>query len=504
MSTLALGTLFVPQSPDEIRQDFLDDLVLEARKSEVVDPAVQPGTDNYVFATAVANVAWLQYGNIAQSADAVTPLNATGQNLTEWREALGLPVVEASPATGRIVVEISGTASIPADTQFFLPNGLRGKTTTTALGITTGAELDVITIDTGTKTNTPGGTTVRFVNPPLNVATNATVSKASPLRGALDFETEARTRDRIQNRLTNLPSGGNWGHLREIALNALAQVQDCFVYPALGGPASVKIVPVRGFDLDASEFTRVLGDSALRIVRDAIQAEIGGQNAIVVQAAADQAVSFALKIKIPDSTSNGGNGSGWTDQTPWPALVGGDSGDIRISAVPANNQITLDAATTVSPVAGQTHIAWWSSNDRKFRVYLVTAVTGATTAWALTLDRPLVDSTGAAAAVGQMVCPASTNIEAYGTAWIKSMSELGPGENTADSNRLPRAKRHPFVADERPSDVTILMLTQLIDAFAEISDAQYAYSPTTTPTVPASVATAPNILIPSHFAVYPL
>src|SRR4051794_13328180 len=99
MSVLEVGRLFVPESADVVRDYFLADLRLEALKaSGGVEPAVQPGTDDYRFATAVANAAMLQYSNISISRDALTPLFATGEDLENWRKALGLPEVQPSPS----------------------------------------------------------------------------------------------------------------------------------------------------------------------------------------------------------------------------------------------------------------------------------------------------------------------------------------------------------------------------------------------------------------------
>jgi hypothetical protein len=80
--------------------------------------------------------------------------------------------------------------------------------------------------------------------------------------------------------------------------------------------------------------------------------------------------------------------------------------------------------------------------------------------------------------------------------------ELGPGEVTADPNRLPRAKRHPYTTDEDPAGLTNAVLMQMVRKHAEIIDLEFGHAPTTTPTVPASVDDPPNILVPRHFAIY--
>jgi hypothetical protein len=135
---------------------------------------------------------------------------------------------------------------------------------------------------------------------------------------------------------------------------------------------------------------------------------------------------------------------------------------------------------------------------------LIVTVTGGTGAWILTPDVPFIDSTGAIPQVGDFVSPSARNMDAYGDKWLDLLEALGPAENTADANRTPRAKRHPFVADGIKSDIGTVMYCELLDAFPEITDISQAYASATTPTVPASVATGPSVFIPRHFALYEL
>jgi uncharacterized phage protein gp47/JayE len=501
--TLAIGEVYVPESAAEVRTDILNDVRLEAAKHGV-DLAYQPGTDTYIWATAVANAAMLQYANLAGVRDNITPLYATGADLENWRIALGLIEVKASQATGKIKPDITGTASISEGTQFTLPNGLRGRVAATYVAITDGAEVDVALIDAGEDGNLAGGEEVTFVNPPVNVAAKATVSLSVPLTGGTDTEDEPRKRTRILNRLRNTPGGGNWGHVRELGLEARASLQDVFVYPALGGAGSLKAALVSGFDRDNNNYSRALSAAAVSLVRDYIQSNMPSPMEIVVQSVADELVDIAINVTIPDSILGGGNGLGWSDLTPWPQLEGADNGRVTVSAVTSSTQITVSANTATSPVAGQTHIAWWAPGDQRFRTFLVTAVSGTAGAWVLTLDKPAVDTDGTSIATGSFISPAAERLDRYGASWLALMEGLGAGENTTDTDRVPRAKRHPFVSDEAFSALTALQLKRLMDGFEEITDTSYAYRSVTSPTVPASVDDAPNVLTPRHLGIYKL
>lgn len=498
--------LYQPKNAEELVQRILRDIRLAAITASQPEPPTQVGTDNWLTANGVAGMCLLAFANIALAEAAQNVLTAVEDDLDEIREAYGLPEVPASPATGKLKITTLGATTIVNGQRFLYPNGVVGLVIGTFVNPADGSEIDVASTVAGTKSNLKSGEKVRFVSPPVNVVTEATVSQSFPLTGGTDFEDDERKRQRILNVLRNKPAGGNWGQLRQIALDALGSIVDCYIFPALGGPASVKAVPVRDFDLDENDFSRAVSTAALAVVRGAIQSQISAGIECVVQTAVDQPVDIALQVTIPASVQSGGNGQGWVDVEPWPTLETADAGRVSVSAPVADpSVITVDAQTAVSPVIGQTHIAWWSSVDRKFRTAMVIAVDGASVAghWILSLDKPFVDSTGAWPASGDFICPAAQNLEAYGKTWIQMFRGLGTGENTASAARLPRAVRHPYVANEDPSSLTNSVLAQLVNAYPEITDYQYSYRPVSAPTVPGSTATAPSILIPRRFAVYP-
>jgi hypothetical protein len=470
---------------------------------------VQPGSDWYILGTSLATIAQIQYANLRLSEDNSDVLRATGEPLRNIRDGLGLPEAPATPATGQLKIElVDSAAHVVADgTEFTLPNGLRGKvdgTQTMQTGVSSppfyADGLNVVTIDKGDDANLDAGETVDFVSPPFGVKPTAYVSVNAPLAGGADEETDERMRDRILNRLRNVPAGGNWGHMVELSLNSLATLQYAFVYPALGGPGSVKVALVKDFLPAQRDYSRELTASAVSIVRGAIHAEYPSPVEIVVQSAADETFDASIAVTIPDSALAGGNGTGWVDDTQWP-LLSGDS-YTYIAAVTSSTVIEVDAGTATAPVDGVSHIMWWSSVDQRFHTRLITSHSGGTGAWVITLDRPITDSLGDDPNVGEYISPACVNGESYGKTWIESIRRLGPGENTAAGYALPRAKRHPFPENDWVASLTVAQLAELRTAHPEISDAAWSYRSLSTPTVPASVATAPNVLAPQHFGLY--
>ena len=504
---MATDTLYTPASAEEIRDDFLTDVRLEARKyadAGQVDRITRPGTDYYILATALGNLVLLQYSNISRADANANVLTATGSALDQFREALGLPAVVASAATGSLVVTVqpAGFLANFDNNEFVLPNGKRGKVSGVFVGVADQTDLPVTTLDTGSDCNLAAGSVVRFVSPPPNVKTESKVSVNAPLSGAVDNETDVRKRDRILNRLQTVPAGGNWGYVIEQSLNALATLQYAFVYPALGGPASEKVVVLRDIDPDSYVFSRSLSAQATSIVRDAPHATMPDDIEIVVASVAEQGTSVSISMTLPVAASAGGNGLGWLDAAPWPPLAGGQT-RVTITAISADGLIiTLDAATATVPLVNQ-HIAWWSKVDQQFYTRTIAlTITLVPGAYVIAVDQPLVDHNNTLASVGEYISPTSTNIVAYGNTWRDSMRRLGPGENTADPNRIPRALRRPFISDEWPSALTVRQLVDMLDAHVEISDAAWTFRSLTAPSVPGAVATAPNILVPVDFGIY--
>lgn len=507
-------TLYQPRA-FELRDRLLRDLRLAALDTDVDEPPVQPGSDWFLLATALDTVMLQQFTNVAAAERAYDVFDADSDDLDEIRKAEGLPEILPSGSRGKIRITVAGATTIVNGTEGTLPNGLRWRTVGAVVNPADQSEIDVEAIDTGENTNLKAGEKVRFATAPTNVNEEAVVSASEPLTGGDDGESDARKRDRILNARRNRPAGGNWGQLRQWALDALGGVQDAYVYPALGGPGSCKIVPIREFEPALSDYSRALTAAQTQTVRTYIQTKMGIPQEIVIQTVADENLDVTVLVTLPESALSGGNGQGWTDPTPWPPLVAADANRVTISAVGSgNDSITVTAATTVAPVAGQTHVAWWSAVDRKFRTRLVTAQSGATTAWVLTLESPLVDDSGAGPQIGDYVCPAAINLEAYGDAWVQLLQRFGPGENTNDAGRLPRAKRHPYVTDEDPTNVTNTTLSQWSrgfeasgdspahEGFPEITGFELGYSSATTPTVPTDVDDPPNVFVPRHFAIY--
>lgn len=500
--------IYVPKSVDEVSAMWLADIRNEAiSRGLSEDPPVHEGTDLWMRSRATAAIAMLQFGNVSVRGEDIDPRTATGPGLERWRIALGLPEVVASGSSGRIKLTVTGTSTVPDGTELVLPSGKRLQVVGNWVGVVNGSEIAVRSIDTGEDTRAAPNTLARFVSAPINVASEARVSVHLPLTGGTDSESDGRKRIRVLNALANRPAGGNWSDKVDKILGQFLQVQDVYIYPALGGPASERIVPVKGFYRDQYDFSRALTVDAVDQIRDFIHGLFPSPDEIVVSAAAEHPTDVTIKVDIPASALVGGAGTGWLDAPPWPTLEPGDGGRVQVLAV-ANPSSIVVAPRAATPTLNITRIAWWSPSTQRFITRLITArsVTFPAGDWQLTLDAPLIDEAGVTVAVGDFISPAAVNLDGYGETFVDIMEELGPGEATNDANRLPRSLRHPYVADgrKRSPALKVSQLELFSQRHAEIVDYEFGYRSTTTAPLPVDVAHAPLVLVPRHFGVYPL
>lgn len=496
-----IGEIAIP-TVQESRDRYLRDLRLTAIDDGLDDVPVTPGTDNYLHAAATAETAGVALANIAIADTNSDELTAEGEALDAKLVSLGLPIIPPSGSAGKIKIEVTGTATVNAGDQLLLPNGLRIATVSVTVNPSDGDEIDVQAVDTGPETNAVGGTEVRWVVAPGNVADVATVSIGEPLTGGIGEETDERKRARIRNARENRPAGGNWGQVREISLNASGAVQEAYSYPAVGGPSTGKTVPARVYDRANYDFTREPSATVINTVKGAIQTSFPIQTENIVQPPNDTDVDVTLGVTIPNSVSAGGDGTGWVNPLVWPPLVVADAGRVSVYAY---SGVTLQAwaLTTVEPIDLQTQIGWFSPNTKTFYVATVVSHSAASPGWDLVLDRPLVDATGAIPTHGEYISPAAVNMDAYAATWLDMMEQLGPGEmvGSADS-RFNRSRRHPYVNNEFPANLDQAFYNRFQQKHDEVSGVSELYASLNTPPVPATIDLPPNIFVPRHFGFY--
>ncbi len=489
-------TITIPDQ-GEFRTQFLTD-ISNLYFDQGIDVPIVPGSDMYILATALDNLMGDQTQRVLMLANDTNELLASGTALAAIRDALGLPEIDASPASGRLIVTVTGggLVSFADGTQFSLPNGKLGQVNGSQSSIANGGTVAVVTIDTGADTNLDAGEIVKWVSPPINVQVTAVVD-VDGLTGGTDTEDDAHLRDRIVNKRKFTPASANWSFIVQILEGSTNAIQKAFVYPALGGPGSVKAVVQKAMVI-GSNYSHQLND--ITLPENAILADFPEFAKIVVQSVLDQPVDVALQLTLPTANSSSA-ADGWVNSTPFPALTVSDNGKVAVTAVTNTTNITIGALTTVAPSAGLSSITWCNPVTREFVNSVVSSYTGSSGAWVLTLATPLTGS-GTDVAIGDYIFPSAFNGDDYLATWLATFNLIGPGENTTEVYRLPRALRHPFTSDSYGSDLNITQLNSLVDNHSEITDVSYSYRSASTPTVPASVDDAPYTFSPRKFALY--
>jgi uncharacterized phage protein gp47/JayE len=495
-TTLPIPTL------EEMRDQQLEDYEYAAIDAGVDTPPIGVGSDWYARATANANLMTIALDKISAAENDCDPRTCSDERVEEWRITMGLPIVVPTGSTGRIVARLTGTTASVLDGQQLQRNGYTYHVVGNWIAIADSSEIECWATDTGSDTDAEGGEFLTwYPSAPPGFKSEADVSNTTPLTGGTDAETPERKRDRIVDAWSSPASGGNWAHIRQLAVNSGTTVA-AYVYPALGGPGSCKTVCTKPIDPGNRDWSRAPTSAMLTRVRAAIWGE-ATEKQVVVATNLDP-TSMTLQLDIPDATSAGGNGMGWLNAAPWPTLVVADAGRVSVGVVTNSKSIRVTAQTTVAPVDGQTYVSWWSPGDQRFYQRLVISHSGSAGLWVLGLDEPCVDEDNVLIAVGDFISPAAANLAAYGDKWREIMGTLGPGENTTDAYRIPRAARHPATSAEDSPDLNAVQKKTFQNFFSEVADIDYGYRSKSTPTVPGSVDTAPYTLTLDDFGIYPI
>src|SRR5262249_15914494 len=105
------GAVYPTES--EVRDQLLRTIRLAfLRRGRAVN--VLPGSDYHIMATAMARVIVIAFANNKVALRDVSPLTATGDNLTKLAKAFGVERRPPSGASGYLIVKCTGVAPIPA------------------------------------------------------------------------------------------------------------------------------------------------------------------------------------------------------------------------------------------------------------------------------------------------------------------------------------------------------------------------------------------------------
>jgi hypothetical protein len=481
-----MANIYVPGSSVEILNQMLNDYRLGLMDKGITDPVIFPGTEPYIRFNAIANAALVTFANIETLGSQGNETSATADHLDNIREALGLDEIVDTSGGGNIIPSIiSGTVLFPSGLEFISQDGLRGKVDGNQL-ISNGEILNVIMIDKGSKTNLIDGSQVRWINAPVNVSETAVVS--GNFSGGFDAENDAAKRARILSRRRYPPGGGNWAQLKELAESTGSGVQAAFVFPAIGGPGSSKVVVCQSL----RDNSRQVNNSVIDDIQAAIQTNFPGCYDIICQSVVDDPVDLAIELTLPEAIVGGG----WMSASTFPHTT--DSSLARITYITDENTIRISTVLSKTSPNNGDKIAIWNPNTRKFIICSIVS-------WSLLSPndwRLELNISTSSLETDWLVSPAAEDIQIYADTIVSFFDTMGPGENTNEPFKLPRSLRQPLSADEWYSGLTSQLLSDLQTKNPEIRDLGWKYRSKITPEVPVSINIAPNIFIPRNIAFY--
>ena len=361
----------------------------------------------------------------------------------------------------------------------------------TLVSPTTGnVPVNVTVTDAGISGNLAAGTFVNFINPPLNVQTQAVV--AVILSQGSDQESDEDKRARILLNRQNPPAGGNWSQVIEIAQASSTNASGFWVYPALGAPGATKVILTRSNA--ATPRDRTVDTAGIDAVINAFKQylPVETQN-FVVDTCANQDENIFYKAQLAASS-----GAYWSDgANAWPecpgylTLVSGATYTFTTFEVTVGNSSHL--------AVGQVRqCAAWNASLSAFEHITLTMVSGS-------YPGPYTMTLSGSATTGSIICPWSPNINGYAAQLLVALQAMGPGEYLAGTHpRYPRAHRRPEPANSGPYVLNAVQSAQVQAAFsAEILQLDLQPDSTMTPAIPATVADKPAVIVPNSIAFFP-
>lgn len=517
---------FTTKTPKQVHDDIIRTIKAQLQLLGIAAPNVAPGSDFDVIATAVATEIAVGLANQTIMADQLMPDTAAGSNLDRWLALFGLSRRPAIPSRGVVTITCSQTTNIVGN-----PTGVGATQIVDSSGqlyfvtvggsYPNGAQVPTQAVSGGAATDHANGDTLRWVTAPPYCS--QTVSVGTPngedgLSGGADSEVgvDEPPRQRLYQLFQNPPKGGNSQDIIAFAGQSSPLVQSAACYPALLGPSTAFFAvwggpQVTGPFTSTSKSRQLAASLVTGTVVPYVQASLPEYVYLVGSSTIDQPQDVSLILSLPSAptASPPGPGGGWLDGSPWPSSVTGTAPCVVTGVTNALN-FTLNA--TSPPTPGATHIAYISPSNWQIYTATVTAYSGSSGAYTVTLDTPWpLLATDFASGFPPAIFPQSAQQVNYAAAALAGFANLGPGEWTSVAAVKARAFRHPPPSLAWPSTLNALFLRTMENAGPEVLNAQFLVGSGAAPTVPASISvngsgvltsTPPAILTPRNISWY--
>ena len=468
--------------------------------SNYPQPQVGPGSDPYIWATAIANEIVVTNANIQVTADQLMPDTATGTYLDRLLAAYGLSRRTASTSAGFITLDCSQTTLLVTGAQLVDASGLRYQVSVGGT-YSAGSIVPISSVDTGTAVNLAAGTVLK-TSGSWPYCNSQQVVYTGGLTGGAPAEDDATARNRLLARLQNAPGSGNWSQVTGFAEASTPIVQKAFCYPAVNGPSTCHVAVV-GYASSVSKNRDVATTVLSGTVNPYVLGQMPEYVETVVTTVQNQAVDVGFGMTLPLATTAqpAGPGGGWLDGTPWPT-PNAITGWANVTAVTSSTNFTVN--TVPSPQAGVSRIAMLDSTNWQLYTAKVLTVSGSSGAWVITTDQPFpnIATILANGGSGPIIFPQSVNQQTYINAILAQFAAMGPGEKTSSTGVLSRGYRHPLPVQSWPYTIGAQMLKALTNSGSEVLFTSVYGASTQVPSVPGSVAQAPYILVPRNIGLY--
>lgn len=496
---------FVVRDSATIRDNMLRVLRNALISRGVAEPDVTPGTDFYITMQAVGSQLAVTEANAVVKADELMPDTATEESLERICAIFGLSKQPAAGSIGYVILNSSASTTIATDDELVDGAGLMYAVTAGGL-YANGDPVPIVALSTGIETNHDEDDVLRWVTKPPFANEKALVGVGG-LTNGVNAEGDEDLRARLYAKLQSAPRSGNAEHVAEIAEESTSSVQKAFIYPAIEGPSSGHVA-VSAAPTETNKSRQIAAGLMTSTVTPYIEGQVPEHSYTLITTVEDVNADVAFGLSLPEAktASPPGPGGGWFNGAVWPAPDASTSWRCTVTAVTSTSEFTVDAET--SPQVGVSKIAWLSPLDWTLHRALVTAVSGTTGAYVITIDKPFVDIM-----VDAYIWPDCQNAQLYVDAVLAAFALMGPGEKTSNSSALVRGFRHPRSAAGWPMTLGGHLTRAITNAQSEVESAQFFYrtdgtttltdgSGVVTPQLPASVSDEPKIFIPQHIGFY--
>ena len=502
---MALLGEFTVKDATTVRDDILRTIKNGLLRRGVTSPNVSPDGDWWVLATAVGNELAVVGANCIIKADDQMPDTAVGDSLLRQGEIVSKSKQAAAGSVGSVIIATSAISPIPTGAQLRDASGILYEVTIGG-SYDDGDSVPIQAIGVGSATNLEEGTILKWGSAPPFCSDQVEIDVGGLING-IDDETDETYRARILATYQVPPGSGDWEQVAELAEASTARVQKAFVYPAVQGPATTDVA-VTAEPTSTSKEREVSSAILTGTVAPYINGKLATPANLTTTTVTDVDADVAFALTIPDApTANpAGPGGGWTNGTPWPSPDGSSTFRCTVTAVTSTTNITVDATTP--PLVNVTRIAWLSTTTWKVLTALVTAFSGTSGAYVITLDRPFVGIT-----TGCYIWPECLNGQAYADTALAAFALMGPGEKTSNASALTRGFRHPPPSVSWPYSLGSHLERALTSNNDEVDAAAFYHrtDATTTvtgsggsvvPQVPTALTDAPLQFVPRHIAFY--